>query len=68
MMRKIQIDDSSSAHNPASNRHTDYFNAQVTDNLGTSFRSADTGYKGVSGGALNPPGWTLGTLSGEWTE
>ena len=68
MMRKIQIDDSSSAWNSSSNRHTDFSNAQVTDNLGTSFRSADTGYKGVSGGALNPPGWALGTLSGEWTE
>ena len=68
MMRKIQIDDSSSAWNTSSNRHTDFSNAQVTDNLGTSFRSADTGYKGVSGGALNPPGWTLGTNAGEWTE
>lgn len=48
--------------NPSSNKHTDFTNTQVTDNIGPSFRSAETGYKGVSGGALNPGGWTLGNI------
>ena len=65
LMRQVQIDDSSSAHNSSSNKHTDLTNYQVTDANPAHQLTGETGYKGVSGGALNSPGWTKGTDAGQ---
>ena len=65
LMRQVQIDDSSSAHNSSSNKHTDLTNYQVTDTNPAHQLTGETGYKGVSGGSLNPPGWALGTDAGQ---